>query len=185
MLSDTDQYYVELHNLQYSKLDLQQFLEFNDFDWKLYWLPEWGNSQEYDETFKNHDIDISDYTHLPMLKKIVDQLPELVRFDQMCRFKKFPKNFVHGLHKDNEESSWSSKRKAFIHIPISDNASAINFYNDQKEFVCKLNYALPTLVNTQQYHIIDTPTQIRTSLQITMPHHFEWEEVKTLILQHL
>lgn len=185
MISSADQYYIELPSVTFNKLNLQKLLESDDLEWKLYWLPEWGNSDDYDETYKNHDIDIENYEKFTVLKEIIDQLPPAVRFAEMCRFKKFPKNFVHGLHKDNEESSWSSKRKAFIHIPISDNASAINFHNDEKQFVCKLKYTVPTLVNTQQYHIIDTPIQTRTSLQITMPHHYNWEEVKNLILQHL
>lgn len=179
----TDQFYLEIPNLNFDKIELQNLARSIDDQWSLYWLPEWDDL-EFDRDQKNYDISVTNDQYLP-IKQIVDQLPDVIRNDCNCKLKKFPANFIHSLHKDNEELPIDQARKSFIHIPISDNASAINFYSDSKEFVCKLEYRMATLVNTQIYHIIDTPTEDRISLQITLPPAFHWEQITKIIQQHL
>jgi len=180
---DNNQYYLELPSLYYNQENLIDLVEGLKDQWTLYWLPEWEDL-EFDRSQQNFDISVENHQYDP-IKQIIQQLPEEIRDTCNCKLKKFPANFVHSLHKDNEELPIEKARKSFIHIPISKNASAINFYNDDKKLICKLEYKMATLVNTQIYHIIDTPSTDRISLQITLPPNYDWNQIKKIIQQRL
>jgi len=179
------EFYTPLPNLLYDR-DQLKIYALQEIQWKEFYLPEWEQFEDYDRNNKYYYNTIGDqYILYPAVKEILDQLPiELLdssNYDMGHSFYNFPRGYKLDIHMDGTTSPPDKKRQAFIHVPISDVASPINFYNEHKELIHSHEYEHPTLVNTQTWHNIGIPTEDRISLQINLPMRYTYQQVKEMI----
>ena len=121
-------------------------------------------------------------------KKIIDQLPDELKdssnYDMGHSLYNFPKGYILDIHKDGTTSPPDKKRQSFIHVPISDQASPINFYTEDQELIHSHTYSCATLVNTQTWHNVGIPHVDRISLQINLPMRYTFGQVSEMIEKH-
>lgn len=176
-----EQYVTPLPNLLYDQEQLKIYAHY-EIEWKEFYLPEWEQWEDYDRNNKYYYNTIGDnYKIYPAVKEIIDQLPtELLdssNYDMGHSFYNFPRGYKLDIHMDGTTSPPDKKRQSFIHVPISDNASPINFYARDHELSYSHTYTCPTLVNTQTWHNIGIPTEDRISLQINLPMRYTYQQV--------
>ena len=184
---DMDHLYKQLPYLKYNQSALQQLVQ--DIKWVEFYLPEWEQYEDYDRENKYYYYMIGDdYIQYDCIKEIIDQLPDELKdssnYDMGHSLYNFPKGYILDIHKDGTTSPPDKKRQSFIHVPISDQASPINFYTEDQELIHSHTYSCATLVNTQTWHNVGIPHVDRISLQINLPMRYTFGQVSEMIEKH-